>query len=193
MRLLDVLLMHCLLSDSPPDSAREIAAIGRNQHTVAARGREPGLMLDDCMDPKCKEVPLQEWGARILAECQPIAAALDAAHGGSSYADALDIGAKRLKDASLTPSARVLSAMARNHDNVYVRFALVQSLLHAGSLRGIPLPAEVERHFEELARESLEEQRRIESSDKVDFETYRKKYLAHDTLIIGQPRYRENR
>ena len=197
MRLLDVLLMHCLLSESPPDSPKEIAAIGRNQHTVAARGREPGLMLEDCMDPRvgqtCRPVPLHEWGARILAECEPVAAALDAVHGGSSYADALAIGVKRLNDASLTPSARVLSAMARNHDNVYVRFALVQSLLHAGSLRGIPLPAQIERSFEELARKSVEEQRRIEAADKVDFETYRRKYLAHDTLIIGAPRYRENR
>jgi glutamate--cysteine ligase len=83
--------------------------------------------------------------------------------------------------------------MARNHDNVYVRFALVQSLLHAGSLRGMPLPDDVARYFEELTRKSLEEQRRIESADRLDFETYRKKYLAHDTLIIGAPRYREER
>jgi glutamate--cysteine ligase len=194
MRLLDVFLLHCLLSDSPPDSPQEIAAIGRNQHTVAARGREPGLMLDDCMDPKCKQVSLRDWGERVLAECAPIAAALDAAHGGgSAYRDALRHGEALLKDSSLTPSARVLSAMARNHDNVFVRFALVQSLLHAGSLRGLPLPAEVERHFEELSRKSLEEQRRIEAADSLDFETYRRKYLEHDTLIIGVPRYREDR
>jgi glutamate--cysteine ligase len=194
MRLLDVFLLHCLLSDSPPDSPQEIGAIARNQHAVAAHGREPGLMLDDCMDPKCKQVPLQDWGARVLAECRPIAGALDAAHGGgSAYRDALGHGEALLKDPSLTPSARVLSAMARNHDNVYVRFALVQSLLHAGSLRGLPLPDDVARYFEELSRKSLEEQRRIEAADNLDFETYRRKYLEHDTLIIGVPRYREDR
>jgi glutamate--cysteine ligase len=151
-------------------------------------------MLDDCMDPKCKQVPLQDWGARVLAECRPIAGALDAAHGGgSAYRDALGHGEALLKDPSLTPSARVLSAMARNHDNVYVRFALVQSLLHAGSLRGLPLPDDVARYFEELSRKSLEEQHRIEAADNLDFETYRRKYLEHDTLIIGVPRYREDR
>ena len=31
MRFLDVFLMHCLLSDSAPDSPTEIAALARNQ------------------------------------------------------------------------------------------------------------------------------------------------------------------
>jgi glutamate--cysteine ligase len=37
MRFLDVFLLHCLLSDSPPDSAQEIGALARNQHRTAAR------------------------------------------------------------------------------------------------------------------------------------------------------------
>ncbi len=189
MRLLDVFLLHCLLSDSPPDTPREIKAIGENQHRVAAQGREPGLKLSR----DGKEILLSEWGASILAECEPIAAALDAAHGGAAHREAVSLAAGLLKDASLTPSARVLHAMARNHDNVYVRFALAQSLLHAGSLRGMPWSADLEESFESLTEKSLAERQRIEAADTLDFETYRKKYLAHDTLIIGQPRYRENR
>jgi glutamate--cysteine ligase len=140
-----------------------------------------------------KEILLSEWGTGILAECEPIAAALDAAHGGAAYGEALSGALRLLGDADLTPSARVLQAMARNHDNVYVRFALAQSLLHRGSLRGMPWPPELEELFEELTEKSLAEQRRIEAADSLDFETYRRKYLAHDTLIIGQPRYREDR
>src|SRR5690606_34437510 len=41
MRFLDVFLLHCLLSDSPPDSPEEIAEKARNQHRVAERGRDP--------------------------------------------------------------------------------------------------------------------------------------------------------
>src|SRR5712671_4548709 len=189
MRLLDVFLLHCLLSDSPPDTPREIKAIGENQHRVAAQGRQPGLKLNR----NEKEILLSEWGTGILAECEPIAAALDAAHGGAAYGEALSGALRLLGDTDLTPSARVLNAMARNHDNVYVRFALAQSLLHRGSLRGMPWPPELEEFFEELTEKSLAEQRRIEAADSLDFETYRRKYLAHDTLIIGQPRYRENR
>jgi glutamate--cysteine ligase len=45
MRLLDVFLLHCLLSDSPPDTPAEIAELKHNQHLTAERGREPGLTL----------------------------------------------------------------------------------------------------------------------------------------------------
>jgi glutamate--cysteine ligase len=189
MRLLDMLLLHCLLSESPPATSEESGEIGRNQHLVAARGREPGLELFR----GGKRVALAGWGRSILAECRPIAHALDAAHGGAAHAEALAHAAALIDDPSLTPSARVLHAMARNHDNVYVRFALVQSLLHAGHLRGLPLSAELVASFEEMAEKSLAEQKRIESSDTLDFETYRKKYLSHDTLIIGEPRYRADR
>jgi glutamate--cysteine ligase len=190
MRLLDVFLLHCLLSDSPADSPEEIRAIARNQHKVAARGREPGLSLDR----GSAEIALADWGAEILAGCEPIAAALDAAHGGgAAHRDALAAAGAALADPALAPSARVLHAMARNHDNDYLRFGVVQSLLHAGQLRGMDLPREALASFEKLAERSIAEQRRIEAADRLDFESYRAKYLAHDTLIIGEPRFREDR
>ena len=189
MRLLDVLLLHCLLSDSPPDTPAEIGEIGRNQHLVAARGREPGLALFRAG----REVALADWGGAILAQCAPIAQALDAAHGGAAHAEALAHAHTLLKDPSLTPSARVLSALARNHDNVYLRFGLVQSLLHAGHLRGLPFSPAAKRQFEALAERSLAEQKRIEAADTLDFESYRKRYLSQDTLLIGEPRYRADR
>ena len=85
MRFLDIFLLHCLLTDSPPDTPQEIAALERNQQRTAARGREPGLMLERGGG----EVALVDWGGQVLAHCEPIAAALDAAHGGTRYRDAL--------------------------------------------------------------------------------------------------------
>ena len=75
MRFIDVFLLHCLLADSPPDTPAEVAALGRNQHRVAARGREPGLLLED----GDHTVLLTDWAAQLIDECVPIAAALDAA------------------------------------------------------------------------------------------------------------------
>ncbi|MFY7855005.1 MAG: glutamate--cysteine ligase, partial [Rubrivivax sp.] len=62
MRFLDVFLLHCLLSDSPPDTPEEIAALARNQQRTATRGREPGLRLERAG----REVTLQAWGEEIL-------------------------------------------------------------------------------------------------------------------------------
>jgi glutamate--cysteine ligase len=178
IRLLDVFLLHCLLEDSPADTPQEIAAIGRNQNRVAARGREPGLRLER----KGQEVSLIEWGQQLLAGCGPIAAALDAAHGGTAYHNALAAAVAALNDPDSVPSARVLREMQERHDSSYNRFSAAQSLRHAADIKRLPLPAEVEERFAQLAKESLEEQRQIEAADTMPFEIYRQQYLAPERL-----------
>ena len=72
--------------------------------------------------------------------------------------------------------------MARNHLNSHVRFTVAESLSHRGTLLGIPLKPDVEDRFARLAAESLEKQKKIEASDRVDFETYRQRYLNPELL-----------
>jgi glutamate--cysteine ligase len=178
IRLLDVFLLYCLLEDSPPDTPEEIAAIGRNQNLVAARGREPGLRLER----QAKEVGLSEWGRQLLVECEPVAAALDAAHGGRAYGDALSAAVAALNDPDCVPSARVLRELQEHHDGSYVRFAVAQSRRHAVDIKHMRLATEVEKRFAQLARESLEEQQQIEAADTLPFEIYRQQYLAPERL-----------
>ena len=178
IRLLDVFLLYCLLEESPPDTPEEIAAIGRNQNRVAARGREPNLRLER----RGQEVGLFEWSQQLLADCEPVAAALDAAHGATAYGDALAAAVAALGNPDSTPSARVLREMQDRYDGSYTGFTLAQSLRHAADIRHLPLPAEVENRFAQLARESLEEQRQIEAADTMPFEIYRQKYLAPERL-----------
>jgi glutamate--cysteine ligase len=181
MRFLDVFLLHCLLSDSPQDTPKEIGEIGRNQHAVALRGREKNLLLER----NGERLRLDQWGKTILAECEPLAAALDAAHGGASaYRDALAEAASRLEDPETTPSARVLHAMARNHGNSFLRFVLIESTLHKGTLKTRELARDAHERFARLAAESLDKQREVEAADTVDFETFRRQYLAQALLPV---------
>jgi len=177
-RFLDVFLLHCLRAESPPDTPAELAAIGRNQEKVAARGREPGLRLAR----GAREVALKEWAGRLLAECAPLAAELDAAFGGGAYAEAHAAAAAMLAEPALTPSARVLEEMAEEHGNSYTAFALAQSRAHRAAFAAQPVADEALRRFEELARESLAEQRRIEAADALSFEDWRRRYLSPGML-----------
>lgn len=178
VRFLDVFLLHCLLSPSPPDTADEIAALGRNQHRTAGHGRQPGLKLER----GAQEVTLIEWGLQLVAECRPLAAALDAAHGGELYQAALVAARELLADASLTPSARVLNAMAHDFDNSFSRFTLAQSRQTQAQLLARPFPPEVAAHFREMAQASVAEQQRIEAGDTMPFEIYRQQYLSPQRL-----------
>ncbi len=177
MRLLDVLLLHCLLSDSPPDTVAEVEAIAHNQELVAARGREPGLKLSRFG----REVALLEWGGELLAECEPIARALDAAHGVKLYGEALSLAVTELEDASV-PSARMLEEITARFGSSYPRLALAYSVEHRKTLLAQPFPEEQEARFAWLAKKSLEAQRKIEAVDTMPFEEYRQQYLDPSRL-----------
>ena len=178
IRFLDVFLLHCLLSDSAPDTPEEIAAISRNQHRVAERGRDPTLRLSR----RGEELTPAEWGGELLRECEPVAAALDAAHRSSAYRDALSAAGAALANASLTPSAHILQQMEQRYDKSYSRFALAQSVRHRRTLLELPLAAEVGARYARMAEESLAEQRQIEARDTVPFEIFRRQYLSQDLL-----------
>ena len=186
MRLLDVFLLHCLLCDSPPDNPRELAAVVSNQQRVASRGREPGLQLTRGN----AEVLMFDWASEILAECEPIAAALDAAVAGgaatlvNAYTNVLAGAVATLHDPELTPSAQVLQSMTRDFDNSHVRFALTQSVLHRDAIWKLPFSKEIAERYGRLAEGSLVKQRQIEAADSISFEAYLERYLSPERLTV---------
>jgi glutamate--cysteine ligase len=176
MRFFDVFLLHCLLADSPPDTPEEIATIAQNQYHVAERGREPGLALRR----EGVSVRLADWGRALVADCAPIAAALDRAHGGNAYRDTMSAARAAIDDPDRTPSARVLREMREHHHDSYVEFALARSLAHREQILAEPLAPEALRRLQHLADESIARQRAVEESDSVPFEEYRQRYLSRD-------------
>ncbi len=181
IRVLDAFLLHCLKSDSPDDTPEEIAANSRNQHRVAARGREPGLMLEHW---RGGERSLSDWAGEILAACAAQAEALDAAHGGNAYRAALRRVAERLQKPELCPSARVLTVMAQDFDDSYVGFIRRQSDATRAALLAMPFTDELQRRFEKMAADSLAEQARIEAADTLDFEEFRRFYVAPERMAV---------
>jgi glutamate--cysteine ligase len=181
MRFLDTFLLHCLLNDSPPDTPQEIAALARNQQKVATRGREPGLMLERAG----REMLLTQWGSELVDQCAPIAAALDAAHGGTAYSDALVSARAALADPSLLPSARVLAAVAKDHENSYIGFVRAQSDKTRSELLALPYPPAMQARFEAEAAASIDEQKKLEAADSMPFEIYRQQYLSPERLGLG--------
>ena len=180
MDFLDVFLLHCLQTDSPPDSPAEIAELARNQHRTAARGREPGLMLERAG----REITLTEWGAELVAACAPLAAKLDAAHATHRYSQALAAATAALQAPDTLPSARVLAAM-QDFDNSFVQFVRAQSVQTQAHFLQMPWTVEQQARFEAMTQQSVAEQKKIEAADTMPFEIYREKYLSANRL--GQP------
>ncbi|MEY4651927.1 MAG: hypothetical protein RI884_508 [Pseudomonadota bacterium] len=182
MQLLDVFLLHCLLSDSPPDTPQEIAQIGRNQHKTAAFGRQPGLQLER----GAGWVGLTDWGHELLEAFEPVAGLLDAAQGGDAHARAVQAARRLLSEPQRLPSARVLEVMAREYRNSFLDFALDRSRQTRAHLLSLPWDAASQAHFEGLSAKSLQDQRQIEAGDTMPFEIYRQQYIAPQRLGLSR-------
>ncbi|MGE0356908.1 MAG: glutamate--cysteine ligase [Burkholderiales bacterium] len=184
IRLLDLFLLHCLLAPSPPDSPGELEAMARNQRRVAEGGRDPAVRLER----DGETVAPADWGGELLRRFEPIAAALDRAHGRGDHGAVLAAAQRALAEPAALPSAHVLAAMEEGHGKSFASFALAQSRVHREALRALPLAPARAAHYAALAAQSLEEQRRIEAADDVDFETYRRRYLEQD--LLAGPHFR---
>jgi glutamate--cysteine ligase len=178
IRLLDVFLLHCLLLESPPDSARETEAVSAHQRLVAEAGRDPSVRLNRAGT----QVTPAEWGAELLRQCEPIAAALDEAHAGTDYARVLEVAARALAAPSSLPSSRVLRETEEKHRRSFPDFAMALTSSHREKLAASPLAPGAQARYAAQAARSIADREAIEASDDEPFEAFRRRYLDQDLL-----------
>ena len=172
-RFLDAFLLYCAFQESPQFDNTTCSDCSSNFMSVVKEGRRPGLQLQRDGQP----VDLKEWAAELLEQIAPLAALLDASHGGDAHSKALDEQLAKVKDVSLTPSAKVLASMIE-HKESFSQFSMRQSLAHAEFFRSEPLSAEDQAAFEEKARSSLVQQTELEQHEVGDFDLFVASYQA---------------
>jgi glutamate--cysteine ligase len=173
-RFLDAYLLACALDESAQLPEADYAEANENFGIVTKEGRKPGLKLTRDGQP----VAMQDWAAELFAKIEQAAALLDAAKGGDEHARSLAVQRAKLADASLTPSARVLQTM-REQQQSFLQFALTQSERHAAHFLSRPLDAQATAQFEALARESLDQQAKLEREEIGSFDAFVAAYRAY--------------
>ena len=172
-RYIDTFLIACLLRPSEPDSPAQSDELQDNQLAIVQRGREPGLQL--VRDGVA--ISMHDWATQLLDDCATIGKLLDTQQGNDRHSFAIDCQRKKLLDAELTPSARMLQCM-REQEIPYFRFAMNQSLAHSGYFADHPLRDRRATEFKQMAKDSLHEQRTMEAASTETFEAFLEHYLA---------------
>ncbi len=172
VRFLDTFLLLCLLVEAPPENIEEVARINANQTLVVERGREPGigLMCDN------KSIPLAEWAAQLLDQCEPIAQALDSAHNSSNYGESLSKQRLKVIHPQRTPSAKILAHLSEHAS--FFRFTNQQAKKLKEQLLAEPMVEEAQQELEQEAAASLVRQQHIENQETLSFPEYLKSYLS---------------
>ena len=177
IRFIDTFLLHCLLSESPPDSGAESRELTVNQQRIVEIGRKPGMTLVR----GGKEVLMNEWATTLLNEMRPIADLLDVVTDDDEHRTAWIEQRARLEDPDRTPSARILASM-RKARVPFFRFAMNQSILHKGFFVANPLNEEKVAYFESLAERSINDQHAIEAADSTSLDDYLARYMAPPSI-----------
>jgi glutamate--cysteine ligase len=171
---LDIFITYCALADSPLFSCEQQQNCDANMDEVVVRGRDPHLLLNDNGCDKS----VKDWGIELFSEMEKVAKLLDNAHGGEKYAQALLNEQRKLTDPSLTPSAKLLDCVV-NQGKSLTKIALQQAQDYRQKLLDSDYQIYSETYFTEAAVKSLEDQKNIEDSDQLDFDTFLSDYFAN--------------
>lgn len=174
LRFVEALLLYCLLNDSPAVDSTEQAEIDERDLIVAREGRRPGLEL-----PRSgNTVGLAHWANELLVGIGAVAALLDEGDDGDNgYVDAVEAQMAAVEDPDLTPSAQILRHL-KTEGASFFELVLETSRQQHRYFSALRLPAEKEAWLNELARESLERQARLEAESGQPFADYLKDYFA---------------
>ena len=180
MRFLEAFLIYCLIKESPPLDAREIAETEGNQLLVARQGREPGLTLGK----DAEQLLLTDWADEICAQLVGICDLLDEDSGSTSYRDALELQREAIRNPRLTPSAGILAEMKRTDESF---FSIVQRISEQHREYFLSLGKDDSARLEFLSLEavsSIGRQKDIEAKDRISFEAYLQNYFSQMEQLI---------
>ncbi len=173
LRFVESFMLFCMLCESPDISPTEYQQIKNNLLAVAHRGRDPDLKLIR----EGREVSLQQWGGEILDVVAEMCDLLDSPGKPKLYCNSLTRQMEKIYDPGNTPSAMMLRELTEN-DEDFFSFGLRKSLEHKAHFEANPLSADKQRQYEQMARESHDEQRAIEAADDKTFEQFLADYFA---------------
>ena len=175
MHVIEAFLVYCLLEESPPFDADELARCAHNQLRTAKAGRQPGLKLAR----SCGTMPLKDWALEMLDAIARVAELIDAGDRRGGYAASVDGMRELVLRPETTPSGRLLAALAEQGLS-YFDYALDIARHHRDYFGRLgALPAARLAEFEREAKRSLDQQAAIEAADAISLDEYLEHYFAN--------------
>ncbi len=170
---IDIFLLYCMLHESTQIEVEECRNITYNFAKTVIEGRRPGVQLKR----KDKSIGLFDWGIELLNDIESIAEMMDSVSASSRYSTCLLEQKRKLENAEITPSARVLDALGKNNLS-YTGFMAQQSQAHQAIFKDTPLSSERLNYFLQVAEQSRQDQKAIEDADSVNFDVFLQNYQS---------------
>ena len=170
LRFLEVLLLFCLLEDSPPIDPSEQQEISARNLSVAREGRRTDLQLPIGSGFRLRTDIVAQFRSRLLA----VAAVLDG--DGGEYSASVAAHLRMLEEPELTPSA-VLMRELRETGASFEEYGLEVARQHHAYFLSLQIESNKLLEFQREAAASLDTARRLEQQDVQRFSEYLGEFL----------------
>lgn len=170
-RLIELLLLHCLLADSGPIAEAEQREIDQRELLVAWEGRKPGLILSR----NGEDVALKTWALDLIDELASLAGLVDGDE--ALYAEAVDQAREAVLDPSRTLSAQVLEGLDSGAESFF-EWAFAKAAQHKANFLAYEFRSGRLEALETLATRSLDDARVQAAADDEPFDAFLARYLA---------------
>jgi len=167
VRFMDAFLLFCALEHSPMFGEDGFCVeSAQNFNSVVVQGRKPDLALRRGGVP----VSLTEWATEVLDRVADCADVLASQLNDDGYRGAVTTQQSKVKDVTLTPSARVLAKLAQGQS--FHEFALDLSHAHTEHFRQAGLSEQEISLANQMRDDSIAAQQALEADDQLTFKQY---------------------
>ncbi len=160
-------LLWCLESESPFMDAQQCKLTDKNFATVVSKGRDPKAEIEF----RGKQVLVHDAAKMVLNEIETMLAKVIQLE--DDYAQGLQAQHQKIDNPQSLPSNRLLEEIG---EHSFVDFNLKKAIQNKAKYTISP---EQVKTYEAFAKKSWEEQKRIESEDKLSFDDFLKEYFAN--------------
>lgn len=180
IRILDLLLLYCLLTESPELDWDAQQVTEKNFNKVVLDGRNPRLTLND----NGYDRAISDWLEELFADFQALASFMDS-DNDAAYSEAVEEHYKMVLNPELTLSGQMLGLMREeNLDNSHFGMRLART--YQQQLKQ-PLKYFSEAQFASWTKTSIAEQEAREQSDQgSSFDDFLSNYFAKAKCTAGQ-------
>jgi glutamate--cysteine ligase len=178
IHFLDIFITYCAFIDNNEFDCDSQQHSDNNMNEVVLRGRDPALLLKD---DNCQgEVSLKSvatWGNELFDDMAHVADLLDKAYKTDNYSKAIARERAKINDATLTPSAKILSIVLDEGQKI-TSYSLELAAKYREEALARDYQFYSQQYFIDGAEKSHQEQRKIEASDNLNFDDFLANYFA---------------
>lgn len=176
VHFLDIFLTFCAFVDNKEFDCEAQRGHDSNMNEVVLRGRDPDLLLSDTNNQGDVELKsVSTWGNELFEEMKKVAQLLDKAYQTNNYSESIVREQAKINDASLTPSAQLVSAI---QEQSLSQYALDKATEYQQQAKVRDYQFYDQAFFDQSVPASHEAQADIEDKDELSFDDFLSDYFT---------------